>query len=308
MANTQASKNYIDFNIPAISATWLNGVDAALFDAWGGPETTTELVTLIGGNLEDLQNADALADQEFWISGSAGSWNTASILDQDDMASDSAADLATQQSIKAYSQPLISASITAFNDEDDMASNSATALCSQQSIKKYADDNAGQMWVIDTPVDTSTGEATYTISGLPSNITTLIWNVKSISYTSAITPFVYVQVSDATSGFHTSGYKGTSTTTGAAVATVNFLSAFGVRAIGSSSVWNGQFILQLLGNNIYTFRGWAGFSNGAAVVMTYGAIALDDVLDGIRLTTELPASATFDSGEMNTMRNVNDAT
>ena len=76
------------------------------------------------------------------------------ILDEDDMASNSAAALASQQSIKAYSDSATqtltnktttnlvlngTATGTAIKDEDDMTSNSATALATQQSIKAYVD-------------------------------------------------------------------------------------------------------------------------------------------------------------------------
>jgi len=46
--------------------------------------------------------------------------------------------------------------LDAFKDEDDMASDSATAICSQQSIKKYVDDNAGGgAWTVSTTSVTS---------------------------------------------------------------------------------------------------------------------------------------------------------
>ena len=89
------------------------------------------------------------------------------ILDEDNMASDSATQLATQQSIKAYvdtqvatvpvgdvtlngtqtltNKTLTSAVLngtisgTSIKDEDNMASNSATHLATQQSIKAYVD-------------------------------------------------------------------------------------------------------------------------------------------------------------------------
>jgi hypothetical protein len=81
------------------------------------------------------------------------------VLDEDNMASDSATQLATQQSIKAYSDsatqtmtnktltsptltsPVLNTGVsgTAVLDEDNMASNSATHLATQQSIKAYVD-------------------------------------------------------------------------------------------------------------------------------------------------------------------------
>jgi len=73
-------------------------------------------------------------------------------LDEDDMNSDSATKLASQQSIKAFvtsgtvamsnktlTSPVLNTGVsgTAFLDEDDMNSDSATKLASQQSIKAY---------------------------------------------------------------------------------------------------------------------------------------------------------------------------
>ena len=93
---------------------------------------------------------------------SATTYSGAGIKDEDNMASDSATHLATQQSIKKYVDDSIltkdntdeiaegsnlyftnaraDARITnALKDEDDLVSNSATHLASQQSIKAYVD-------------------------------------------------------------------------------------------------------------------------------------------------------------------------
>ena len=72
------------------------------------------------------------------------------VLDEDDMSSDSATQVATQQSIKAFvtsgtvtmtnktlTSPVLNTGVsgTAVLDEDNMASNSATQLATQQSIR-----------------------------------------------------------------------------------------------------------------------------------------------------------------------------
>jgi len=60
--------------------------------------------------------------------------NTSGIVkDEDNMASDSASHLATQQSIKAY----VDASGLSLIDEDDFSTDSATRPPSQQSVKAY---------------------------------------------------------------------------------------------------------------------------------------------------------------------------
>ena len=61
------------------------------------------------------------------------------INDEDDMSSDSATALATQQSIKAY----VDSSVLSLIDEDDMSSDSATRPPSQQSVKAFVEGGAG---------------------------------------------------------------------------------------------------------------------------------------------------------------------
>ena len=67
---------------------------------------------------------------------SDGTVTITDIADEDDMSSNSAVKLATQQSIKAYVDANAGLSLI---DEDNMASNSATRPPSQQSTKAYVD-------------------------------------------------------------------------------------------------------------------------------------------------------------------------
>lgn len=101
------------------------------------------------------------------ISLGAGTTMTA-VLDEDDMASDSATSLATQQSIKAYVDGKII-------DEDDMASDSATKVPTQQSVKAYVDGRASGkvLQVINASYSTvnNTTNTTLTDTGLSATIT-----------------------------------------------------------------------------------------------------------------------------------------
>ena len=111
--------------------------------------------------MTDLANMKVIGN----VSGALATPSAVSILDEDNMISNSDTSLATQQSIKAYADtkqpldaeltalagltssankiPMFSGSETStlidFKDEDNMSSNSATAVASQQSIKAYVD-------------------------------------------------------------------------------------------------------------------------------------------------------------------------
>lgn len=78
--------------------------------------------------------------------------DTTDIIDEDNMASDSATAVPSQQSVKAYVDTGLSAKVNTTNpvlngnvtgtgvlDEDNMASDSANKLATQQSIKAYVD-------------------------------------------------------------------------------------------------------------------------------------------------------------------------
>ena len=68
-----------------------------------------------------------------------GTLSGTGFLDEDNMASDSATQIATQQSIKAY----VDSNALSLIDEDNFSTNSATRPPSQQSVKAYVDSNAG---------------------------------------------------------------------------------------------------------------------------------------------------------------------
>ncbi len=126
--------------------------------------------------------------------------NISDCLDQDDMASNSATKLATQQSIKAYADTKLAnvaedtspqlggdldlngknldfpstPNISDCKDEDNMASNSATMLATQQSIKAYADtklanvveDTSPQLGGMLDPNSKDIGDATHVLPNL----------------------------------------------------------------------------------------------------------------------------------------------
>ena len=120
---------------------------------YSAPNTTVSF-TLDSGTIHSSDTTPRV-----WV-GSTYVGPATPVVDEDNMASDSAVIPPSQQSVKAYSDsgtqtmtnktltspvlttPVLNTSLSgsAFLDEDDMASDSATKVASQQSIKKFVED------------------------------------------------------------------------------------------------------------------------------------------------------------------------
>ena len=124
-----------------------------LTTAYSAPNTTVSF-TLDSGTIHSSDTTPRV-----WV-GSTYVGPAIPVVDEDNMASNSAVIPPSQQSVKAYSDsgtqtmtnktltspvlttPVLNTSLSgsAFLDEDDMASDSATKVASQQSIKKFVED------------------------------------------------------------------------------------------------------------------------------------------------------------------------
>jgi hypothetical protein len=123
-----------------------DGVTAGGTEVGGGSSTSLGDLTATGSTLTSPSDGDltlktagtgvVLIDDTFKIGSGAG---VTTILDEDNMATDSATALATQQSVKAYVDTQTHLSLI---DEDNLASDSATRPPSQQSVKAYVDAQA----------------------------------------------------------------------------------------------------------------------------------------------------------------------
>ena len=106
----------------------------------------SDMNTLAGsGNAPNVTNVTASGTMQFG-SLSDGTITITDFVDEDNMASDSAVKIPTQQSVKAYVDSQTAGSLSLI-DEDNMATNSATRPPSQQSVKAYVD--AGDLSLID---------------------------------------------------------------------------------------------------------------------------------------------------------------
>tara|TARA_B100000212_G_scaffold111835_1_gene83235 strand:- start:1758 stop:2597 length:840 start_codon:yes stop_codon:yes gene_type:complete len=113
--------------------------DASHYTAFKSPATVTTNVVWT------LPATDSTGTQFLKSDGSGNlGWATdvsLTLIDEDNMATDSATAVPSQQSVKAY----VDAQTLSLIDEDDMATDSATAVPSQQSVKAYVDSNAASL-------------------------------------------------------------------------------------------------------------------------------------------------------------------
>ena len=178
LASQQSIKAYVDSQVTAQDLDFQGDSGGAL-----NIDLDSETLTLTGGTgidttgssntmtfaidstVSTLTGSQTLTNKTLTSAVLNGTISGTSIKDEDNMASDSATHLASQQSIKAYVDtkqdsdaeltalagltsaankiPMFSGSESAtlidFKDEDNMSSNSSTAVASQQSVKAYVD-------------------------------------------------------------------------------------------------------------------------------------------------------------------------
>jgi len=213
--------------------------------------------------------------------------------------------------------PMFSGSGTAtlidFKDEDDMASNSATAVPSQQSVKAFADIDLQVVPGDDENVLTSNGSAwvsqpklTYAtaISPASGNIldfTDVPANAKRITVmfaglsTNGTSP-ICVQLG-VSSTPETADYYGAVQNAGGAT---NHTNGFRLRAStgGAAEVYHGMLVLTKLTGNVWVCSGASGLSNAANSWWVAGSKTLAGVLDSVHVTMVNGTDA-FDAGEVN---------
>ena len=132
-----SSTEYIDFATDNVIKLIANGGEAR----WNGSAFVpgTDGAKDLGSSTKEWQDLyiDGTANIDALTLTSGTTVTT--ILDEDDLSTDSDTALATQQSIKAY----VDGSVLSLIDEDDMSSDSATRPPSQQSVKAFVEGGAG---------------------------------------------------------------------------------------------------------------------------------------------------------------------
>jgi len=187
-----------------------------------------------------------------------------------------------------------------FKDEDNMASNSATALPSQQSVVAYiaTEIAAIQLLKAGTAVASTSGTS-IDFTGIPAGTKRITLMFSGLS-TNGTSNYI-VQLGDS-GGIETTGYLGAfGLTQNAATGVVaNFTTGFGLLSGAAANVQHGCIVLSLLdaASNLWASAQSSGWSSSAISGCGGGSKALSGVLTQIRLTT-INGTDTFDAGTIN---------
>ena len=157
-------------------SAWQGGVTATGNLVSKNGDQFTGNITFSGSQTVDGRDLSVDGTKLDTIATNANNYAISSdLLDQDDLVSNSATKVASQQSVKAY----VDNQTLSLIDEDDMSTNSATRPPSQQSVKAYADTKAP----LASPALTGTATAVnLTLSGdLTVNGTTTTLNSTTVS-------------------------------------------------------------------------------------------------------------------------------
>ena len=157
-------------------SAWQGGVTATGNLVSKSGDEFTGNITFSGSQTVDGRDLSVDGAKLDGIAASANNYAISSdLLDQDDMVSNSATKVPSQQSVKAY----VDNQTLSLIDEDNMSTNSATRPPSQQSVKAYADTKAPKA----SPAFTGTATGVnLTLSGdLTVNGTTTTLNSTTVS-------------------------------------------------------------------------------------------------------------------------------
>lgn len=182
-------------------------------------------------------------------------------------------------------------------DEDNMASDSPTALATQQSIKAYTDTKVAAVITRGTAVATTSGTSV-DFTSIPSTVKRITVMLSGVS-TNGTSPII-LQLGDS-GGVEITDYLGSATEVRSTPDSDLFTTGFGLlQSPSAGDLFYGIATIANLSGNIWVYSFAGGCSTTAQTYIGGGSKTLSATLDRIRLTTTGGVN-TFDAGSVNIM-------
>jgi len=181
-------------------------------------------------------------------------------------------------------------------DEDNMVSDSATSLATQQSIKAYTDTKFAAVITRGTAVATTSG-TTVDFTSIPSTVKRITVMLSGVS-TNGTSP-VILQLGDS-GGFEITDYLGSAGEVRSTPDVDLFTTGFGLlQSPSAADLFYGIATIVNISGNVWVYSFTGGSSTVANNYIGGGSKTLSATLDRIRLTTV--GGNTFDAGSVNIM-------
>jgi hypothetical protein len=182
-------------------------------------------------------------------------------------------------------------------DEDNMVSDSATAIPTQQSVKAYTDTKVAAVITRGTAVATTSGTSV-DFTSIPSTVKRITVILSGVS-TNGTSP-VILQLGDS-GGVEITDYLGSATEVKSTPDSDLFTTGFGLlQSPAAGDVSYGIATIVNLSGNVWVYSFTGGCSTTAQTYVGGGSKTLSATLDRIRLTTTGGVN-TFDAGSVNIM-------
>jgi hypothetical protein len=284
-------------NADSVTSTKLNNlVDAAAFVA--GASGTTDNTSLEVNGSGRLQVKD-LGITSAKIAASA---ITTSKLPDSTLATDGVTyaklqRVANMKVIGNVSGSLGVASEVSILDEDNMVSDSATAVPTQQSVKAYTDTKVAAVITRGTAVATTSGTSV-DFTGIPSTVKRITFMLDGVS-TNGTSPII-LQLGDS-GGIEITDYYGSASEIRGTPTSTSFTTGFGlVESPAAGDFYYGIATIVNVSGNLWVYSFTGSSIVASQTYLGGGSKTLSATLDRIRLTTS-GGTNTFDAGTVNIM-------
>jgi hypothetical protein len=182
-------------------------------------------------------------------------------------------------------------------DEDNMVSDSATSLATQQSIKAYTDTKIAAVLTRGTAVATTSGTSV-DFTGIPSTVKRITFMLDGVS-TNGTSPII-LQLGDS-GGIEITDYYGSASEIRGTPTSTTFTTGFGlVESPAAGDFYYGIATIVNVSGNLWVYSFTGSSIVASQTYLGGGSKTLSATLDRIRLTTS-GGTNTFDAGTVNIM-------